>query len=80
MIHPTPTKPGFYWAKLHTPSGMPEGEAWVFDSWEPVEVIENCLDTDDNEYLGVFVGGVPRMQWLPNFTWGPEIQLPKELT
>lgn len=77
---PTPTKAGFFWAKLIHPSRMPEGEDWKSFDWEVVEVFINCLDSDDDEALGVFVGGVSPVQWIPDFVWGPEVIKPKELS
>lgn len=77
---PTPTEPGFYWAKLVHPSDMPEGEDWKSHSWEVVEVFENGLDETSSEYLGVFVGGISPMQWVEDFVWGPRIIKPVELS
>lgn len=66
----TPTKPGWYWAKWITKA---KGTSDIDDTpggfVEIVEVIENCLDETDDEHLGVFVGGVEKMQWLENFEW-----------
>lgn len=70
----TPTKPGWYWAKLVRPTNMPEGEDWASSDWEIVEVYENCLDETDDEYLAVFVGGIGPSQWLKDFEWGPEVK------
>lgn len=79
----TPTTEGFYWAKLVHPSrmppGVPPGEDWESIDWEVVEVIINGGDEADDEYLGVFVGGIGVMQWVPDFVWGPRIDKPKEL-
>lgn len=77
--YPMPQKPGFYWAKLVHPANMPEGEDWKSSDWEVVEVIENCIDETDPEYLGVFVPGISPMQWRPDFIWGPEVIKPEEL-
>lgn len=77
---PTPTKEGFYWAKLVHPSRMPEGESWKSVDWEVVEVIINCIDPEDDEHLGVFVGGVSPIQWVEDFVWGPEVVKPLELS
>lgn len=65
-----PTRPGWWWAKWTSkapgtadPDDAPSGHP------EIVEVIENCIDETDPEHLGVFVGGVGKMQWLENFEW-----------
>ncbi len=91
MKYPTPTEPGYYWAKLRTPSGGPfhcEGlpeamqgiviepeseDAWVSLDWEIVQVWENGMDPDDEEYLAVSVPGVPVTQWPLDFFWGPRV-------
>jgi hypothetical protein len=77
--YPTPTGEGFYWAKLIHPTRMPEGEDWKSIDWEVVEVIINGGDEDDDDYLGVFVGGVGPMQCVEDFVWGPYVLKPKEL-
>lgn len=69
--HPTPTRPGFYWAKLIHPTRMPDGEDWASVDWEPVEVFDN--NGEDDERLGVSVPGIGPMQWVLDFVWGPEI-------
>lgn len=71
--HPTPTKPGFYWAKWRiADEGTKEGdEQTPSDRWEVMHVFENCLDVEDDEYLRVEVPGVERGQSLENFFWGP---------
>lgn len=68
---PTPTREGFYWAKLLRPVGMPEREDWVSLEWEPVEVFDNNGEGDDS--LRVFVGGIAKSQPLRAFEWGDEI-------
>lgn len=75
--YPTPTNPGFYWAKLVHPHSMPEGEDWKSVDWEVVEIIDNNGDGD--ERLGVFVGGVSPMQWIEDFVWGPQVKRPVEI-
>lgn len=73
--HP-PTKPGYYWAKLKTPSGMPAGEDWASRDWEIVKVWENELggfDPNNEESLAVWVPGIPVTQWPLDFFWGPMV-------
>lgn len=79
----TPTKKGWFWAKLIHPSGIPEGqlvEDYASADWEVVEVFVNCLNEDDPEHLGVFVGGLMHVQWIEDFVWGPEVVRPQELS
>lgn len=66
-----PTRPGWYWAKLVTPTRMPEGEDWASPDWEIVEVVDNGGEGD--EALGVMVAGIQPMQWPRDFTWGPPV-------
>ena len=85
-----PTEPGYYWAKLKTPSGgnfycegIPaacqgmriEPEG---DSWQSTdwEIVEvNENGGDDpEEFLSVQVFGVPITQWPGDFYWGPRVQ------
>lgn len=92
-----PTEPGYYWAKLKTPSGgtlygvgLREGVriepemnddgscAWASQDWEIVQVSENVLggyDPNDDESLSVQVFGLPVTQWVPDFYWGPKIEV-----
>ena len=85
-----PTEPGYYWAKLKTPSGgfiyglpngphrlEPEGEDWVSRDWEIVEVNQNMVpwdNKDDPEYFSVSVFGIPVTQWPLDFYWGPKVK------
>jgi len=71
--YPTPSRPGFFWAKLIHPSRMPEGEDWRSVNWEVVDVFENGGDPAGPQFLGVFVPGVAVMQWVPDFVWGPRL-------
>lgn len=73
--HPTPTRPGFYWAKWKiADEGTRDGdELTPNDRWEPVEVAVNSGSPDDPDYLRVDVPGVERSQSLGNFFWGPEL-------
>lgn len=65
-----PTAPGYYWATLRRPSGMPEGEDWVSGKLELVEVNDNNGEGDETFSVQVF--GVPVTQWPANFEWhGP---------
>lgn len=84
MTYPTPTRPGYYWAKLKTVSGgtlynehrkhpihlKPES-GWASVDWEIVEVWDNNGEGD--EKFGVNVFGVPVTQWVPDFYWGPRV-------
>lgn len=78
--YPTPTKPGFYWAKLVHPSNELPGEDWASTQWEVVDVFANTLDTSDDDYLRVSVSGVAPSQNLIDFVWGPEVAKPLELS
>ena len=73
--YPTPTKPGFYWAKWKiADEGTRDGDDLTpNDRWEPVEVAINSGSPDDPDYLRVDVPGVERSQSLGNFFWGPEV-------
>lgn len=75
---PTPTREGFYWAKLVHPSNMPEKEDWASQDWEVVHVWDNNGEGD--ETFGVSVPGISPTQWIPDFVWGPEVIKPKELS
>lgn len=70
---PTPTKPGFYWAKWKiADEGTPEGDLQTpSNTWEAVDVFENCIDPEDDEYLRVHVPGQAMSQSIENFFWGP---------
>lgn len=69
--HPTPNRPGHYWAQLIHPSRMPEGEDWASTDWEVVQVNDNNGEGD--ERLSVSVPGIEPSQWVPDFVWGPEV-------
>lgn len=77
--YPTPTREGFFWAKLVHPSNMLEGEDWASTNWEVVEVVCNGGDEEADEYYAVVVGGISPFQWREDFIWGPEVIKPKEL-
>lgn len=67
----TPTRPGFYWAKLVRPAGMPDNETaadWMDDTYQPVDVYDNGGEGD--EALMVFVMGRSGAQRLDAFEWG----------
>lgn len=68
-----PIKPGYYWAKLKTPSDMPVGEDWASRNWEIVEVHDNNGAPGSGEELSVSVFGVPVLQWPLDFFWGPMV-------
>lgn len=66
-----PNKPGFYWAKLVRPAGMPDNETaadWMDDTYQPVDVFNN--GGEDDEKLMVFVIGRNAAQRLDAFEWG----------
>ncbi len=67
-----PKQAGHYWAKWRIANdGTREGdELTPSDKWEVVEVFENCLDRENDEFLMVSVPGVERSQSLENFVWG----------
>lgn len=75
--YPAPNKEGYFWAKLVHPSGMPDTEDWASSDWEVVNVHDNNGEGD--EEWGVFVPGITKTQWLPDFIWGPEVIRPPEL-
>lgn len=66
-----PHAAGFYWAKWKIAAeGTREGaELTPSDAWEVVQVFENCLDRDDDEFLMVSVPGVEQCQALDSFYW-----------
>lgn len=67
----TPTKPGHYWARWRIKSpGTAEEDDPPSAQWEVVQVFENCIDPNDDEYLMVAVAGVERSQAIENFFWG----------
>src|SRR3546814_1217901 len=68
-----PTKPGYYWAKLKTPSGMPDGEDWASRNWEIVEVHDSNGEPGSGEEFSVSVFGIPVTQWPLDFFWGPKV-------
>jgi len=74
--YPTPTKPGFYWAKWRVADQddpmTAEYESYLpCSNWEVMDVFENCADETDPEYLRVHVPGVSDSQSMENFFWGP---------
>lgn len=73
-----PTKPGYYWAKLVTPSyGFHTEEDWQSPDWELVQVNDNNGEGD--EALSVSVFGIPVVQWPRDFLWGPMVESEKPL-
>lgn len=77
MKHPTPTKPGWYWAKWQIPEDDTHEKdevSWPQKGWIVVEVFENCSDPKDAEYLRVFVDGVRESQCVENFFWGTKVR------
>lgn len=71
-----PTAPGYYWATLRSPSGMPGGEEWVSGRREIVEVNDNNGEGD--EAFSVQVFGIPVTQWPANFEWHGPLSRPTE--
>ncbi len=79
-IDTAPNKEGFYWAKWRIKDAGTEDENEpCSDTWEVVQVFENCNDEKSDEYLRVFVGGVSRSQSLENFYWGAKITQPPRI-
>ncbi len=80
MTDMSPNEAGHYWAKWRIPceGTADNGECCngVHADWEVVQVFENCLDKDDEEYLMVAVPGVAKGQPLENFFWGERIIKP----
>lgn len=77
VFQPTPTKEGFYWAKLVAPTRVPPNETaddWKSVDFEPVEVFDNNGEGD--EALMVMVIGRELSQHLHAFEWGHEIPKP----
>ena len=71
----TPTHKGFFWGKwLIKADGTSDMDDPPGDEWEVMNVFENCVDHDDDEYLRVFVPGVERAQPIENFSWGSEVK------
>lgn len=82
-----PTTPGYYWAKLKTPSeGYLHGilnapihvaaeDDWVSGEWEIVEVHDNNGEPGSAEEFSVSVFGIPVTQWPLDFIWGAKINL-----
>lgn len=77
-----PTKIGFYWAKWRladdgtfTGPGYTDAdrEGVMSKEFEPVRLVENCVDHDNPEWLKVSVGGVEKSQSPENFIWGPRL-------
>ena len=63
--------PGYYWAKLITPTRMPDGEDWASLDWEIAQVVDNYGEGD--EALGVLFPGIEPMQWPKDCEFGPRI-------
>jgi hypothetical protein len=74
MKHPTPTKPGWFWAKWQIASDATRGgdELTPSERFEVVEVVENAAHGDP-EHLLVSVSGVEASQPLDGFFWGAEV-------
>jgi hypothetical protein len=71
--HPTPEKPGFYWAqwRIADDGTQDNGDLPPPGTWEVVDVFENNDDVTDAAHLRVHVSGVSRGQSIENFFWGP---------
>ena len=83
--YPTPTEPGYYWAKWRlaedgsqTKRNDDPDQPWNGD-WEPVKVVANHIDykNDPEDGLYVDVADEPVVQKIGNFIWGPKIEPPK---
>jgi len=81
-----PTEPGYYWAKLKTPSGGQiygtsagtvrvecDTEDWASPDWEIVQVNDNNGEGDTKFSVDVF--GIPVTQWPLDFFWGPKLDV-----
>lgn len=75
MKHPTPNKPGHFWAKWQIASEATRDgdELTPSPNFEVVQVFENSTDGNDPEHLLVYVPGVEACQALDAFFWGPEV-------
>lgn len=72
-----PKSPGHYWARWRIKSqGTAEEDDPPSGQWEVVQVFQNCIDEDDDEYLMVAVPGVERSQAIENFHWGERVPEP----
>lgn len=72
-----PTEPGHYWAKWKIKSpGTAEEHDPPGGEWEVVQVFQNCIDEDSDEYVMVSVAGVERSQSVENFFWGDRVPEP----
>ncbi|BAT61496.1 hypothetical protein GJW-30_1_04053 [Variibacter gotjawalensis] len=69
-----PDEPGYYWAKLIKPSGMPKQDDWRSIDWEIVHVVMNdARGQSPSERFAVFIPGVAPMQQIDDLEWGPRI-------
>lgn len=75
MKHPTPNKPGHFWAKWQIASEATKAgdELTPSPNFEVVQVFENSTDVADPEHLLVYVPGVEACQALDAFFWGAEV-------
>lgn len=71
----TPTKPGFYWGRWHTPAPGTADDGEMCDGMEwGVHFVWGGFSLD--EYYRVFVPGVAASQPLDAFEWGEEVPRP----
>lgn len=79
-MHPTPTRPGYYWAKwkIASPGTLEGDELTPSNTWEVVQVWQNSVDPNSDEPLGVSVPGVRETQWPDQFFWG--LRIPDNLS
>ena len=81
MTYPTPTEPGWYWAKL-TAVENPDDRS---SEWEAVRVWDNIMrpwceaDIESGECMMASVPGLEQCQPLEDFIWGPRITMPEDL-
>lgn len=74
-MHPTPDKPGTYWAKWKIADPDTPPDMLTHGSpWEAVQVFDN--GGDGSEPFRVAVPGVEQSQSLDGFYWGPRIEPP----
>lgn len=70
----TPSKPGAYWGRWHTPSPLTadNGEMCSGNLWEVHQVFKDGTGTDPDELLA-FVPGIEASQSINAFEWGPKV-------
>lgn len=68
-----PKLEGHYWAKWRIANDGTTDAADLLpsDHWEAVQVFQNCIDPEHEDFLMVTVAGVENFQSIKNFIWGP---------